>query len=189
MIARGWHAAIALYHPEQPVLRHRVPRSSRHARTVTGPRGARCAAPPDQLRVWPDRIIWTACCTRRCRVSSRFASATQRAYSLRWVNALVTGLDARTLADLPAQSDQEFALHAGHARPPRVAVDGRHHREPLGVLTNLRDLVIVENHGGGGAAGLQMRREPDHSHAPILATGTTMAHRTVPAIRVRCCWQ
>jgi UDP-glucose 4-epimerase len=28
---------------------------------------------------------------------------------------------------------------------------------------------IVEDHGGGGAAGLQLRREPDHSHAPILA--------------------
>lgn len=42
-----------------------------------------CKARTSQLRVLPARIRLSASWTRRCRVSSRFALATQRAYSLR----------------------------------------------------------------------------------------------------------
>src|SRR5205814_1842110 len=62
---------------------------------------------------------------QRHRQRLRYLDVTRRRIELDDNINQVAGLDARTLADLPTEAEQELAPHAGHARPPRIALDGR----------------------------------------------------------------
>jgi hypothetical protein len=80
----------------------------------------------------------------------------------------VAGRDARCGADLLVQAEQVLTSHRRDRRLPAVAVDRRAHGEAPLARGDLGDLVVIENDGGGGAAGDQCGRDPEFAHGLVI---------------------
>jgi len=78
----------------------------------------------------------------------------------------VSRLGASHLAYRAIQAQQSFAVHGGHRRAPAVAVDRRADWKAFRALSDGRNLLVIENNRGGGAARHERRGHPNGAARP-----------------------
>ena len=140
--------------PAHPIRYGRLALAGLGARSTPALSSCGSRRPGSQVRALPARIIASASCTRRCRVSSRLASAIQRAHCLRWVKA-----SAELLFQVLTEREERSA--------------NRHRRQPAGLRPD-QDLSPPRGSARPSPGRLTFAGQ-------IIETGTTSRLRPRPA--------